>query len=119
MAVLMTLLVGSQQLHMLLIEHEVCVDHGHIAHTDDEHHEGPEASTSKALGGQTAVSSEHEDAHDHCDALATESTHAALHSGQQIERIPYRVQPLLVSLSIVVDRRQLLLRAPKTSPPVC
>jgi len=119
MAALMTLLLGSQQLHMLLVEHEVCEYHGHLSHGNDGHDESHEASTANERDEQAAVSSTDDGAHDHCDALATESAHPTLQSWQQVDQIPARAQQLFVTLSLSVDRRQLLLRAPKTSPPIC
>ena len=102
--------------HMLLVPHTVCLEHGELVHLDDK------VGHASSQPGTTSVdqqSSQSRDLHAHCPALALRREHAALAQAATALVPPLRLHPVDVLCSAVAQPAvaDLLLMAPKTSPP--
>lgn len=91
-------------------QHVRCPEHGELMHVADDGERAPDASVR---------ASDQDHGHDHCDLLAIGRTRAALGSTAPID-VPGFGQPVLALAAppAVADAQEVLLLAPKTSPPV-
>jgi len=107
----------AQSLHNVVVSHSVCATHGELVHDEAGHDDAAsEAPHSADRQVASTESSEHHD--EHCQAVATESSSI---SGGSMHAPPTLLSFGLLPVSdhdISLSRRQLLLLAPKTSPPV-
>jgi hypothetical protein len=107
---------GAAALHFALISHQICADHGEVTHASATEH----STASHAAGPQAESASEHA-GHEHCPLVGRRVEHAALLRAPGV-----RVEPPALTLSLVTaattgvppSRAELLLAAPKQSPPV-
>ena len=100
--------------HMAFVSHAVCAAHGELVHDDHgalEEHE-PGDSKNAAL-----AAADHDDDHEHCNALATDDVASVTAQPLEPRFLPAFASDRPVTRSVVASRRLRLLAAPKTSPP--
>lgn len=103
-------------LHFALISHQICVDHGEVMHADASVH----AAAMNASEPTAQAASDHA-GHDHCPLLGRRLDHqAALDAPQATLAAPPLAPRLLPPTPVdsAPSRAELLLAAPKQSPPV-
>ncbi|HHH28093.1 MAG TPA: hypothetical protein ENK57_07080 [Polyangiaceae bacterium] len=113
-AVLTVATLSVQTLHMTLVAHAVCPDHGGMVHgTHDEPHQAE-----RALEGPEASAHREASHHDHCDApgvMATLVPHPPPLALVHLTSLPAGSS---TGVDVIPSRRRRLLFAPKTPPPV-
>ena len=97
--------------HMVLVSHAVCAAHGELVH--EAHEPRHETTTAQAV----FAAGDHDDSHEHCNAVATDQLVSAPPFAIEGEVLPLVASNAPVTRLIVTSRQALLLRAPKTSPP--
>jgi hypothetical protein len=113
---LVALSQGANTLHFALISHEICADHGELVHTDADAH----ASEHRVPGPAVQAPSEHA-GHDHCPVLGRPLEQAGLSGAPPATLAALAVTapaPAAVETDNGPSRAELLLAAPKQSPPV-
>ncbi len=105
----------STALHFALISHHFCAAHGELVHGAAVASEPAHAATDASAlpGGQ-------QESDDHCPVLSRRVDHVAI-VGATSDRLPpapiARALPVAEGHVLVVSRSELLLSAPKQSPP--
>ncbi len=103
-------------LHFALISHEICADHGEVVHADERDH-----ASDHHVGGPLAQTPDEHAGHDHCPVLGRRLEHATLYGAPPATVSAPRVAacaPAAAATDTVPSRAELLLAAPKQSPPV-
>jgi hypothetical protein len=106
---------GAAALHFALISHQICADHGEVTHASAAEHR----TLAHTAGPQAQAGGEHA-GHEHCPLAGRRVERVALRSAPGV-----RVEPPALTLSLVTaaatgiapSRAELLLAAPKQSPP--
>lgn len=110
------LVYGAQLAHWVLLSHEICASHGEIVHDDD--HGEHEAASGEAPrhASELTQSGGDEEEHDHCTALANETTGCIVDAPTLSASLSWQLVATSPTISALVVERLYLL-APKTSPP--
>jgi hypothetical protein len=113
---LVTLSHGATALHFALISHEICADHGEVVHAQARAaHAAHHASTTSALPG-----GEHS-GHDHCPLMGRRVEQSAFLPAPElrVEGLDFlSARAAVEGVTVARSRAELLLFAPKQSPPV-
>jgi hypothetical protein len=113
---LVVLSQGASTLHFALISHGICADHGEVVHEDGVAH-----SPGQHVAGTAAQAPDGHAGHDHCPVLGRRLEPATLH-GSPTVTVSEPGATAFVSAAATNDtvpsRAELLLAAPKQSPPV-
>jgi hypothetical protein len=103
-------------LHFALISHQICADHGEVVHADAPVH----AASTKASEPSAQAAGDHA-GHDHCPLLGRRLDNQAMLVAPQATLAAPRAAPCVLPPATVdraPSRAELLLAAPKQSPPV-
>jgi hypothetical protein len=102
-------------LHFALISHEICAAHGELVHGSSLAPTHP-----RAEGSATALPGGDKDCHEHCPVLSRRFEHTAVLDAPGVRLPPLALDSRAASFSpeaVVASRSELLLAAPKQSPP--
>jgi hypothetical protein len=103
-------------LHFALISHQICADHGEVVHAEAAAHATPTHASEP-----TAQATSDHAGHDHCPLLGRRLDHQALLDAPQatLDAPPVSAGVLPpTAIAATPSRAELLLAAPKQSPPV-
>jgi hypothetical protein len=107
---------GAAMLHFALVSHEICADHGEVVHAGSTRH----SASAFASGPAARAALDHAE-HDHCPLLGRRAEHASLSGAPSATLSALAVgssPPAAAATDIAPSRAELLLAAPKQSPPV-
>jgi hypothetical protein len=111
----------STALHMVLVEHVRCAEHGEWVHAADAHDEHADLHHDAASLEPGFVAADHpaDDSHDHCPTC-TERRKSSLQSVALVELVPAGLErsPDRIELRVSHHGARVFPFAPKTSPPV-
>jgi hypothetical protein len=113
---LVALSQGAAMLHFALVSHEICADHGEAVHAGAASH-----SASAVASGPAAHAADDHAEHDHCPLLGRRTEQADASGAPTATLSTLAAAPLApaaAATEIAPSRAELLLTAPKQSPPV-
>lgn len=114
-------LVGElgSSLHLLLVDHVRCAEHGEWLHEGAQHAQDTEAQASAAATGATlsALADEDGHAHEHCDVIPTWSRTELSEPGSTLSAPWRHLDETPPGEFSALGAARLWLLAPKTSPP--
>jgi hypothetical protein len=118
LAVVALLVTGthlSAVLHFALVSHGICADHGEMIHAGESHDSTSAEGTEAALD----VPPDATDAHEHCRFVAKLREQVTARNDASIDLpVLTGLEPAFAPRVVVPTARDILLVAPKQSPPV-
>jgi hypothetical protein len=110
----------STALHMVLVEHVRCVEHGEWVHASDAHHGHADSHHDVASLEPGLVAADHaaDDDHDHCPACETRKSSLQGSALAELVQPGHRRAPAGIAHGSSPHGARVYRFAPKTSPPV-